>query len=310
LSARPETPAAADDGARWQIEFEARHGRLGALEAALEPWSEALSTEAIEEAEPLASRPEDRWRLRAIAVGRAAAERIAAAARTLLEPGAEIAVATLPARDWVAEVERGAPPIRCGRFLIHGSHQRMGPCGRLSLVIDAGLAFGSGHHATTRGCLVLIERLARRRRRLTRALDLGAGSGVLAVAIARLWHCPVLAADLDPEAVRASRRAACANAVAPSLRAVRSRGLAAPAVRQGAPYDLIVANILAGPLIGLAPSLARALAPAGRMVLSGLLREQEGAVIAACRARRLVAVDRLREGAWSTLAFAHAARAG
>jgi len=295
------------DAARWQIEVEIRHAELKGLEAALEDEADAILTEAISEADPLDNHPDDVWRLRAIAAERAGADALAATVRRALaatrDKDAAITVVPLGPRDWVAEVERDAPPIALGRFLIHGSHHRATRTGRTPLRIDAGFAFGSGRHQTTRGCLRLIEAARARRTHLRRALDLGTGSGILAVAIARLWHCPVVASDIDPESVRACRHAAAINGVAAHVLPVESDGLEAAEIREAAPFDLIAANILAGPLVRLAPRLVPALAPRGLIVLSGLLRRQEAAVLAAYRARGCVLSHRLRDGEWTTLAL-------
>lgn len=293
------------DSARWQIEVELPYTALGALEAALEDHADAILTEAVIEAHPLENRPDDVWRLRAIAADREAAEALAARAREALA-GAGIGdgtlrLVTLAPRNWTAEVERDAPPIALGRFLIHGSHHQISSTGHLALRIDAGLAFGSGRHQTTRGCLSLIEAEFNRRRHIRRALDLGTGSGILAIAIARLWHCEVMASDIDPDSVLACRRAANDNDVGVHVRAVASAGFTAPALREGAPFDLIVANILAGPLVALAPAVIKRLDRRGLLVLSGLLVRQEAEVLAAYRARGCALVTRRRDGDWSTL---------
>ena len=292
-------------GTRWQIEIELRYADLAMLEAALEDGADAILTEAIVEAHPLENHPDDVWRFRALTADEASAAALAAQAREVLsdhgQVNALIKVVALAPRNWAAEVERDAPPIAVGRFLIHGSHHTVSRPGRLPLRIDAGLAFGSGRHQTTRGCLRLIEELFNRRRHLDHALDLGTGSGILAVAIAKLWRCQVMASDIDAEAVRATRRAACENHVGPLVHAVQGAGLEDSKVRQAAPYDLIVANILAGPLITLAPEIVGALAPGGRLLLSGLLRRQEAEVLAAYRAHGALPVRILRDGEWTTI---------
>ncbi len=297
---------------QYQVTIALRYRALPALEAALEPLADALLSEAIAEDHPLENRPDDQWQLRAIAPDQSTAHRLADEARRALAaqglPDDSVVVEPLPALDWIAHVERDAPPIALGRFLIHAAHHDIDPRGRVALRIEAGLAFGSGRHATTQSCLRLIERAKRRGHVIQRALDLGAGSGILAIAIARLWRGPVIAADIEKLSVIASRAAAKINQVGALVQAVESRGLAARAVAQGGPYDLICANILAGPLIALAPKLRHALAPRGLLVLSGILVRQEASVLAAYRAQGLSLKRRLVDGDWTTVALARGPR--
>jgi ribosomal protein L11 methyltransferase len=225
----------------------------------------------------------------------------AAAAAGIAVP--DFALAPLPPRDWLAENRRQFPPLAVGRFFIHGSHfAGTAPAGRIAIRLDAGLAFGSGSHESTRGCLIAIERLARRRR-FRRPLDLGCGSGILAIAMARLWRRQVAAADIDPVAVAVARENGRRNGVGPLLRPVASDGLASGALRRGR-YDLVVANILARPLERLAPSLARVRCRHARVVLSGLLAGQAAGVLAAYRAQGLALERRIRIGNWVTLLLA------
>lgn len=202
---------------------------------------------------------------------------------------------------WLARVRASFPEQRIGaRFAIRGSHLAgPGPAGRISLVLDAGMAFGSGEHGSTRGCLLALERLAPRRPR--RILDLGTGSGILALAAARLWSRPVLAADNDPHAVRSAARNARMNGLGPLVRAIVADGWRPRAIRRGGPYDLVLANILARPLAAMATPLARHLAPGGRAVLSGLLSRQASMVLAAHRRTGLVLARQIVVGDWMTL---------
>lgn len=211
----------------------------------------------------------------------------------------------LPEVDWVAESQKALPPIRAGRFWLYGAHvRRPPPAGAVALRIEAGAAFGTGRHESTRGCLIALDALARRRAlRPRRALDMGCGSGVLAMAIARLWHCPVLAVDNDPASVAVARENVGLNRVGDWVRVTAGDGYRASAVRRSGRFDLIVANILAGPLIAMAGDLARHLAPGGRAVLAGLLRPQEQAVTARHRAAGLRLDRRIRLGEWSILQF-------
>ena len=185
---------------------------------------------------------------------------------------------TLPDKDWVAENQRSFKPFAVGPFWVHPSHDRSEPPpGTIALRIDAGLAFGTGTHATTRGCLELLATLDRSE--TTNAVDVGCGSGILAIAMARLWRRPVLGGDNDPQAVAVAVENAALNGVGELCRFFTSTGLQAPALAAGAPYDLIVANILASPLIELSESFAAALRPGGHALLSGLLAEQADMVL-------------------------------
>ncbi len=207
----------------------------------------------------------------------------------------------LPDVDWVAESLKGLEPVVAGRFFIHGSHDRhRRPVGGVPLEIDAGVAFGTGHHGTTRGCLLAMERIARTRRP-RRVLDVGTGTGVLAIAAARLWRVPVVASDIDPVAVRTARDNARRNEAAPFIRFLVAPGTRHSVIRNAVPYDLVLANILAGPLRRMAADLARCTARDGHVVLSGLLRAQENAVLARFTAHGLRPLGRIRLGEWSTL---------
>ncbi len=224
--------------------------------------------------------------------------------------GREVRVAPLPDTDWIRLSQEGLPPVRAGRFFVYGAHD-LGkvPKGVIPIRIEAGLAFGTGHHETTSLCLGLLSQLAKRRR-FERALDLGCGTGLLAIGAAKLWRRTVMASDIDPIAAAVARENANVNAVAPFVRAVTAEGLAHPALRARAPFDLILANILAGPLTRLAPVIAEALAPRGVLILSGLLRWQEDEVLGFYRPQRLVLRARRRERAWSALLLERAGQAG
>jgi ribosomal protein L11 methyltransferase len=204
-------------------------------------------------------------------------------------------------RDWVASSLEGLRPVRAGRFLVHGSHSRgAARANDLAIEIDAALAFGTGHHGSTRGCLIMLDNIARRRR--PRAiLDLGAGSGVLAIAAAKAFKRKIHAGDIDPVCVAAARANARQNAAARFLRPVLARGAAHRALRQGAPYDLVFANILARPLRGLAPDIARLTAPRADIVLSGLIGRDVAGVIAAYRAQGIALARRIDIDGWATL---------
>lgn len=228
----------------------------------------------------------------------ASAIALASAAAGVKEP--EFAVKPLEARDWLADNRASFRPIRAGCFFIHPTfYEGHPPAGSHAIALDAATAFGSGSHGTTKGCLEALDRIARRRRP-RRILDMGCGSGILAIAMARAWARPVLAVDIDDEAARVTAGNARRNGVGNLVRAGVGRGFAAPIIQGRRDFDLIVANILAGPLIAMAPALARALGPGGEAVLSGLLTHQENPVIAVYRAQGLALVRR-RIDNWSTL---------
>jgi ribosomal protein L11 methyltransferase len=198
----------------------------------------------------------------------------------------------LPDIDWVAENQRSFRPFAVGPFWIHPSHDPGTPApGAVTVRIDAGLAFGTGTHATTRGCLEAIARL--RPLKDSRIVDVGCGSGILAIATARLWRCPVLGSDNDPEAVAVARDNAALNGVGELCAFHVADGLDAPPLAAAAPYDLIVANILAQPLIALAPAFAAATKPGAALALAGLLEEQEDELRAAYAAQGFVTVGRI-----------------
>lgn len=210
----------------------------------------------------------------------------------------------VPATDWVSLNQSSFPPLAIGGCFIYGSHHRARvPAGRIGLLIDAATAFGTGEHATTRGCLLALDATARIGR-ARRILDMGTGTGILALAAAKRWHRRVAAFDIDPEAVRVAAHNARRNGVARLVRVRQSAGYRHRAVGRAAPFDLIFANILARPLELMARDLQRNLAPGGIAFLSGLLPWQEGSVLAAHRLRHLHLHARLVIDGWSTLVLA------
>jgi ribosomal protein L11 methyltransferase len=207
----------------------------------------------------------------------------------------------LPDIDWVALSLEGLQPVRAGRFLVHGSHDRhRRRAGDLAIEIEAGLAFGTGHHGTTSGCLEMIEQVVRRERP-TNALDLGAGSAVLAIALAKLAHIPVLATDIDPVATKVAAANARLNEVSSLIEARTAPGFHNPIFSARAPFDLIVANILARPLMKLAPEMAGYVAPGGSIILSGILARQRNAVLAAYNGQKFRHIRTLWRDGWVTL---------
>jgi ribosomal protein L11 methyltransferase len=222
--------------------------------------------------------------------------------------GLQVSVEPLPDQDWIRQSQLGLPPVRAGRFFVYGSHDAgRVPDGVIPIRIEAGLAFGTGHHETTTLCLEAITLIGRRGRPV-RVLDLGCGTGVLAIAAAKLWRRRVLASDIDPVAAEVARENARMNGVAPLVRVSVADGLRGPTIQAGGPYDLIVANILALPLQRLAPALSAALARGGTAILSGLLRDQEQQVASAYRAQGLAFRRALRKGPWSALVLKRSGR--
>jgi len=230
-----------------------------------------------------------------------------AALRALVASAAGAAAAdaltidTVAARDWVAESLAGLTPVRAGRFVVHGAHDR----GRLrdndlNIEIEAALAFGTGHHGTTRGCLLALAALAKRKRRF-HVLDIGTGTGVLAMAAAKVFHTQVVATDIDRVAVAAARDNARLNRVGPLMTLVHAPGTKAPDIQKHAPYDLIFANILLGPLTRLAVPIARLVAPHGRVVLSGLLTSHANAARSIYGAQGLTLERAEHLEGWTTL---------
>jgi ribosomal protein L11 methyltransferase len=214
----------------------------------------------------------------------------------------DIEIHQLPAVDWLARNRESFPSLHYGRFVIHGSHQRPArPTHALTIEVDAGRAFGSGTHGTTEGCLRSLERMSRELRP-KRMLDLGCGSGILAMAAARLWpRATILAVDIDFHAVNTTTENIKRNRVARQIRAARADGY--PRRRQGigGRCDLVTANILARPLIDMATDAKRWLRPGGRIILSGLLNHQEREVLGAYLSRGFIIVQRVRIQGWSTL---------
>jgi ribosomal protein L11 methyltransferase len=204
--------------------------------------------------------------------------------------------------------QQGLEPIQAGRFFVHTpAHRGAAPEGAVALEIDAGRAFGTGQHETTTGCLIALDRLKREGFIARNLVDVGTGTGLLAFAGLRLWPgARATASDIDPVAVEVTRENAAINAVRlgrvpGALDTVTAPGLDHPRLKARAPYDLIIANILAGPLVGLAPSLAKALAPGGRIILAGLLTSQAARVEAAYRREGLRSRFTITRGDWPTL---------
>jgi ribosomal protein L11 methyltransferase len=273
--------------------------RLSDLLAWVEPSpADAVSIEEVSRAS---------WRIDAFCVS----EEAAMGAASIIEhevPGARASVQPLEDRDWVAASLEGLPAVRAGPFVVAGAHELAKVAGgRIPVWIEAGPAFGTGHHGTTLGCLTALAARARQGP-LGRVLDVGTGSGVLAIAALKAGAASAVATDIDAESLRVARENARNNRVGKALRLVHAAGARDRAIREGAPYDVILANILARPLVGLAPDLAALARPGGQIILSGLLTWQEPQVRAAYAGRGLVLARRLRRAGWSTLVYERPSR--
>jgi ribosomal protein L11 methyltransferase len=286
----------------WRIAITVPESGLDAFEGALGQFSDAVSMMLPDGADPGEGAD---WRLEAVCrtpPDHTAVEvALAVCAASLGVEAPEPEFGRITGRDWLAENLQSFPPILVGRFFVHGSHwDGKPPRHMVPLMVDAATAFGSGEHPTTQGCMRALDLLAKRRR-FTRALDMGCGSGILAMCMAHLWPHPVTASDIDPEAVRVTRFNAERNRLGHRITAVGGDGYRQRLVNRRKPYDIIVANILARPLRRMAPKLKAHLAPGGVAVLSGLLQRQERLVLSAHRLQRMRLIGRIVVNGWSTL---------
>ncbi len=285
----------------WLIELVVPVAGLAVFERLLDPFAEAVS---IFEAEKGAL-----WRISGYSAVEPECARIEAAAAVAASAAGlgvpALRIEALAERDWLAENRRSFVPVSAVRFFIHGSHfDGAPPAESILIMLDAGPAFGTGSHETTRGCLIALDRLARRRKLPPKhLLDLGCGSGILAIAMAKLWGRPVRAIDHDPLAVETTKANARANAVGDLVEAAGGDGLDPNLLESHQPYDLITANILSRPLMDMAPRLADALAPGGYVVLSGVECEQQREVRATYRQAGFVAAGSVPLGEWRTLIY-------
>ena len=267
------------------------------------------------EADP--ARP-DAWRLDAYFEDEPTAEMVAVLQSLVPSAaGAEAQVERVEERDWVTLSQQGLEPIRAGRFFVHTpAHRDTAPAGAVALEIDAGRAFGTGQHETTSGCLVALSRLKDQGVSFSNLLDLGTGTGLLAFAAMRLWPAARAAAsDIDPVSIEVTQENAAINGVKlglgpGQLELAVAAGLDHQRLRARAPYDLVVANILAPPLISMAPSVAAAVEPGGRLILAGLLDHQAEGVAAAYRRQGLMLSFRVEHGEWPTLVMRKRRAAG
>ncbi len=211
-------------------------------------------------------------------------------------------VSELPEIDWVAKVRRDLSPVEAGRFFVYGSHDADKlPEGRVGLLIEASMAFGTGHHGTTLGCLRALDRLDTAGFRGRNVVDIGCGTAVLAMAAARIWPEPVLASDIDAVAVEVATVNIAANDLEGRVRCLEATGFDHPDLQAAAPYDLVFSNILMGPLIALAPDMAKVTSAGSHVILSGLLVEQAAQVLAAYEAEGFMLAHREDIGEWATL---------
>lgn len=289
----------------WRVRLPATRAEAEAIPFADDAFADREPPPTLLTDEPDPARPDD-WTLDAYFADAPGAADLALlyALVPAAAPGSAV-VAALDDTDWVTLSQSGFAPVRAGRFVVHtAAHAAAVRASDLGIAIEAGLAFGTGQHFTTHGCLAALDALARTHR-FARAADLGTGTGVLALAIAKRWRtATVIAGDIDPVAVAVAR----ANIRANGVRLGRGRGAIDLVVAPGAshdrlrgPFDLVTANILAGPLIAMAGSVAATVAPGGILVLAGLLTTQACRVAAAYTARSMRLIDRLDRGEWPTL---------
>ena len=267
---------------------------------------EAVSTIPLDpDAEPS---PDNLWRLEALCAEVPDVETVQRALATVIKVFGmempEIEIEVVHAIDWIKVALASHPPVRAGRFYVHGQHEPTLPRGlAIDLKMEAGRAFGTGNHQSTRGCLLAIDALAKRKK-YRRLLDVGAGSGILAMAMAKRWRVAVLGIDIDPVAAEFAREYAELNEVAGLTRFIVGDGFGHREIRARGPFDLITANILARPLKRMAPDMRRMLKPGGRIILAGLLDRHENLVLSAYRAQGLRLVQRIRLQEWTTLILA------
>ncbi len=292
----------------WKVSLPCTKAEAEALKDDISPLAWLDFPPVLMTSEEDGARP-DEWRLDAYFDREPTAEMLGLLAG--LAPssaGTEPAVEKVEDRDWVTLSQQGLEPIRAGRFFVHTpAHRGEAPADALAIEIDAGRAFGTGQHETTSGCLVALSRLKAGGAAVADLVDLGTGTGLLAFAALRLWpSARAAASDNDPVAIEVSRENAAINQVRlgrarGQLELLVAEGMDHPRLQARAPYDLIVANILAGPLIDLAPPVAETIAPGGRLILAGLLDHQAPAVAAAYRRQGMMLSGRVDRGEWPTL---------
>lgn len=229
---------------------------------------------------------------------------IALALLTAMHGAKPFVVSQVPDQDWVAHVRRELAPVEAGRFFVYGNHDAdKVPADKISLLIEAAMAFGTGHHGTTQGCLLALEDYIEQGGVAQNCADIGCGTAVLAMAAAAVWGNDVIASDIDPVAVEVAEANLAANDMVGQVRCLEAAGFDAPELRDAAPYDLVFANILKPPLLALAPDMARFTAKGGTIILSGLLVEQGEAVLQAYEAQGFQLSQRRDIGEWTALSL-------
>ena len=289
----------------WRVTLHCTRAEAEALPESADLFAHADEPPVIVADEPDPARPDD-WRIHAYFADQPTTQELVLLRR--LAPGAEPEIEHLEdSTDWVTMSQQGLGPIRAGRFFVHTPmHYADRPADAVSFEIDAGLAFGTGQHDTTAGCLAALDRLETSGKRFTNIADIGTGTGLLAFAALSLWpQAKAIATDIDEIAVKVSEENAAINGIAlghgpGQLLLAAADGMDHPLIQARAPYDLLIANILAGPLIELAPAFATSVAPGATLVLAGLLDTQAGAVIAAYRAQGMSLVES-GTGEWRVL---------
>jgi len=294
----------------WKVSLPCTKAEAEALQEDVTAFAHLDEPPVLMTSEPDETKPEE-WRLDAyfpaepgaaeIEILRGLAPSAAAAAPVIERLGDE---------DWLTMSQQGLEPIRAGRFFVHTpAHRDSVPAGAVAFEIDAGRAFGTGQHETTAGCLEALDRLKETGLSFANLADIGTGTGLLAFAAMRLWpKAKAIASDIDPVSIEVTEENAAINGVPigtdlGELELVVADGMNEPRLKARAPYDLLIANILAGPLIELAPDFAKAVAPGGRIVLAGLLTTQAGAVAAAYRRQGFAGIFAIERGDWTILAL-------
>lgn len=301
-------PFAAERGGSWKVTLPCTREEAETLTGDVPELASFDPQPTLMTSEPDPDRP-DQWQLDAYIESKPKKALIAAI--TALVPsakGIKPVIAHIPEEDWVTLSQSGLEPIRAGRFFVHTPYNAdRVPDGMTGLVIDAGRAFGTGHHETTTGCLMMLDKLRRAGRRFDDIADIGTGTGLLAFAARSLWPAAkVIASDIDPVSIEVTAENAGANRVPigsgrGQVELVVAPGLAHRRLKARLPYDLLIANILAGPLIELAPVFGNAVLPGGSLILAGLLDSQADAVAQAYRRQGLYLADRIVQGQWPTL---------
>lgn len=234
-----------------------------------------------------------------------APDEIALALLAKVHGAGDFTVSELPETDWVAHVKRTLSPVEAGRFFVYGSHDAdRVPAGKVALRIEAAMAFGTGHHGTTLGCLTALDALVSQGLVKRNIADIGCGTAVLAMAAGKVWPRPVIASDIDAVAVEVARANVEANGLAEQVHVIEAAGFDHPDLAAAAPFDLVFANILKGPLLALAPDMAAHIASGGHAILSGILNDQADEVVDAYKARGFTLASREEYGDWTTLVLA------